>query len=89
VNADPNLRFYANPVVYGILDLLLAPKKTLCRLLRYVPEKELDLFEVATYNMTEVGARAAKVVRGHLVPLDEVSDRKFVGAPGFRGRQAV
>jgi hypothetical protein len=31
-----------------------------------VPEKELDLFEVATCNMTEAGARAAKVVGGHL-----------------------
>ena len=48
MNADPNLRFYANPVIYGILDLLLAPRNTLCRLPRYVPEKELDLFEAAT-----------------------------------------
>jgi hypothetical protein len=29
-----------------------------------VPEKELDLFEFATRNVTEAGARAAKVVGG-------------------------
>lgn len=29
-----------------------------------MPEKELDLFELATRNMTEAGTRAAKVLGG-------------------------
>jgi hypothetical protein len=52
VEADTILRFNTNPVIHGILDILFAPEVALCRLHRYMPEKELDLFEFAACNMT-------------------------------------
>ena len=61
-----NLRFNPYPVIHGIPDLLLAPKIALRRLYRYMPKKELDLFEFATRDMAETGTRATKIVRRQL-----------------------
>ena len=43
----------ADAIVHGIPDLLFAPKIALGGLHRYVPEKELDLFEFATRGVTQ------------------------------------
>jgi hypothetical protein len=57
-----DLLFKVKAVIHGVFDLLLAPKIALRCLHRYMPEKKLDLLELATRNMTKAGARAAKVV---------------------------
>ena len=56
-------RFDADSVVYGLAKSLFAAQVPLRRLHRYMPQQELNLFQLAAGSMAEPRARPAEVVR--------------------------
>ena len=60
------IRFYPDVIIYGTANALLASKIALRGLNRDVPEKELDLFELASCGLAEARTRPAQIVRSQI-----------------------
>jgi hypothetical protein len=53
---DSLCRFDADAIIHGLPESLFASQVALGRLYRYVPQQELNLFQLAASGMAESGA---------------------------------
>lgn len=60
---EPSAGFNSNVVIYGFAEPLLAAQIFFGGLHRDVPQKELNLFQLASRIVTEASARPPEIVR--------------------------
>jgi hypothetical protein len=84
----PRLRFYADVVVHGFANLLLADEIAFSCQHGNVAEKELDLIQFSTRCMTQLRARTPQIM-GRYLGKPEFPSVLFHDMPNYSFRYAV